>query len=563
MYISNNNSKREYTNSGTPNPTSYVYAYKTFVFDKNEVYGLKFKYKSFGEDKKDVMNVFVVSDEIHEGVIEAGNPNGMTEDNNTPPQQWIRVVNDKLNNRDYVFDNQSTNNWKDFVGTFAVKKSGRYKVIFFWKNNNTSGTIGGAAAVDSVSIKMVECAAPFDIDVDLNGTTAIVKWAKGANATSWEVSWGTNTGSLSTPVTVTTPEFHATGINVASEQPYYFKIKTKCSPGEDTKIYSYLPVTPFPFTTSFEVSADNTNWKIGSSSVNKWTIGADPQAVARGEYALYITDNTATKRYYYSTAYGTKSESYTYRSFRLVEGNKYRLSFKWKGKDAYPLIKEALKKPEILAAEPVRNEMFKAFDYYVTESSGHNSEYNPWFRKRKDLIEKYCTHGTNWNPGEYAYILKEYQKNEATWKDEARSWFAKDGPIELERGEEYAAWIINALAGGDPFKFNGNVQNKGYITNLPDDVCVEVPVYVDRSGFYPLSVGNLPPSCVMLTGTSSRIEENAVLACINGDAKLVYQAIAHDPLTSAVLSLEEIRNMTREMFKQNEAYLPQFKNFDI
>ena len=41
--------------------------------------------------------------------------------------------------------------------------------------------------------------------------------------------------------------------------------------------------------------------------------------------------------------------------------------------------------------------MFKAFDYYVTESSGHNSEYNPWFRKRKDLIEKYCTHGTNWN----------------------------------------------------------------------------------------------------------------------------------------------------------------------
>lgn len=332
MYISNNNSKREYTNSSTPNPTSYVYAYKTFEFDKNEVYGLKFKYKSFGEDKKDVMNVFVVSDEIHEGVIEAGNPNGMTEDNNTPPQQWIRVVNDKLNNRDYIFDNQSTNNWKDFVGTFAVKKSGRYKVIFFWKNNNTSGTITGAAAVDSVSIKMVDCAAPFDIDVDLNGTTAIVKWAKGANATSWEVSWGTNKGSLSTPVTVTTPEFHATGINVASEQPYYFKIKTKCSPGEDTKIYSYLPVTPFPFTTSFEVSADNTNWKIGSktSPTNKWIIGADPQAVARGEYALYVTDNPATKKYHYTI--NTSSESYAYRSFRLVEGNKYRLSFKWKGK---------------------------------------------------------------------------------------------------------------------------------------------------------------------------------------------------------------------------------------
>ena len=334
MYISSNNSDRQYRNSGTPDPTSYVYAYKTFELDKNEVYGITFKYKSFGEDKKDVMNVFVVSDDIHEKVIEAGNPNGMTQDNNTPPQQWIRVVNDNLNNRDYVFDNQNTNKWKDFVGTFAVKNSGRYKVIFFWKNNSTSGTITGAAAVDSLSIKMVECAAPFDIDVDLNGTTAIVKWAKGANATSWEVSWGTNIGSLSAPVTVTTPEFHAQGINVASEQPYYFKIKTKCSPGEDTKTYTYLPVTPFPFTTSFEVSSDNTNWKIGSTStsVNKWTIGSDPQAVSRGEHALYITDNTTTKRYYYSTTYGTKSESYTYRSFRLVNGSKYKLSFKWKGK---------------------------------------------------------------------------------------------------------------------------------------------------------------------------------------------------------------------------------------
>ena len=61
-------------------------------------------------------------------------------------------------------------------------------------------------------------------------------------------------------------------------------------------------------------------------------IGSDPQAVSRGEHALYITDNTTTKRYYYSTTYGTKSESYTYRSFRLVNGSKYKLSFKWKGK---------------------------------------------------------------------------------------------------------------------------------------------------------------------------------------------------------------------------------------
>ncbi len=69
--------------------------------------------------------------------------------------------------------------------------------------------------------------------------------------------------------------------------------------------------------------------------------------------------------------------------------------------------------------------MYLALGKYVTESSGHNSEYNWWFRKRPDLIEKYCTHGTGWNPGEYAYILKEYQHNEATWKDQVKERLAK------------------------------------------------------------------------------------------------------------------------------------------
>jgi alpha-galactosidase len=94
------------------------------------------------------------------------------------------------------------------------------------------------------------------------------------------------------------------------------------------------------------------------------------------------------------------------------------LDYRWKGQDAYPLIHQAVtQRPEVYNEEIVRNEMYLHLGYYVTESSGHNSEYNWWFRKRPDLIEKYCTHGTGWNPGEYAYILKEYQKAENTWKD--------------------------------------------------------------------------------------------------------------------------------------------------
>jgi alpha-galactosidase len=206
--------------------------------------------------------------------------------------------------------------------------------------------------------------------------------------------------------------------------------------------------------------------------------------------------------------------------------------------------------------------MFLHLDYYVSESSGHNSEYNWWFRKRPDLIEKYCTHGTGWNPGVYAYILREYEQREDTWRQEAQKWFDKDTPISLERGHEYAASIINAWQGGEIFWFNGNVPNTSLITNLPPDVCVEVPVFVDKAGFHPVHVGALPPQCVALTHLNVTIEEMAVEAALTGNPRLVFQAICYDPLTAAMLSLAEIKEMVNEMLAQNRDYLPQFRHFE-
>lgn len=235
------------------------------------------------------------------------------------------------------------------------------------------------------------------------------------------------------------------------------------------------------------------------------------------------------------------------------------LDFKWKGKDAYPLIRKAiLERPVVYNEEQVRNEMFLAFDHYVTESSGHNSEYNSWFRKRPDLIEEYCTHGTGWNPGEHAFILKEYQRRDKEWVNDIHTWIEDPVPRNLGRGHEYAAYIVNALEGGDPFTFNGNVPNKGYVTNLPQDACVEVPVLCSRKGFEPRYVGALPPQCALLTNLSAQIEEMTVEASLTGNKNLVYHAIYNDPLTAAVLSLAEIRKMVDDMFAQNAPYLPQF-----
>ncbi|NLO83358.1 MAG: alpha-galactosidase [Clostridiales bacterium] len=237
------------------------------------------------------------------------------------------------------------------------------------------------------------------------------------------------------------------------------------------------------------------------------------------------------------------------------------LEFKWNGKDAYPLIREAVQRPEIYNQEQVRNEMFLHLGYYVTESSGHNSEYNAWFRKRPDLIEKYCTHGTGWNPGEYAYILKEYLKREDTWKDDIKAWLNKD-TIDLRRGNEYAAGIFNATIGdGTMYKFNGNVRNFGLIDNLPEGCCVEVPVLASKYGLEPIHVGPLPDHLAILNNINARCEELVVEGSLTGDPNKIYQAVYFDPLTSAVLSLAEIKEMVREMFEVNREWLPQFKHF--
>ena len=259
---------------------------------------------------------------------------------------------------------------------------------------------------------------------------------------------------------------------------------------------------------------------------------------------------------------GAPREEITY-TCAGINHQAWYLKYEWNGQDAYPLIRKAVEtNEEIYNEEQVRNEMFLHLDYYVTESSGHNSEYNWWFRKRPDLIEKYCIHGTGWNPGAYAYILREYERKRDTWKEEAEKWFAQDTPISLERGHEYAASIINAWKGGEIFSFNGNVANTGIIPNLPEGACVEVPVYVDRGGFHAVHVGSLPPQCVALNHISVMVEEMAVEAALTGNPRLVFQAICYDPLTAAVLSLAEIKKMVNEMLQQNRDYLPQFEHFE-
>ncbi|MDI9431994.1 MAG: alpha-galactosidase [Planctomycetota bacterium] len=225
------------------------------------------------------------------------------------------------------------------------------------------------------------------------------------------------------------------------------------------------------------------------------------------------------------------------------------------GRDLYPILKRNIEKPEYYVNEKVRCEVMRHFGYFMTESTGHLSEYIPWFRSSKRALETYCDQpdfgGASGAYYHYCNMLAEKYKKV--------DYLASESPRITGRSVEYCSYILEAAETDRPFRLNGNVRNDGYITNLPQGCCVEVPIYVDSQGLHPVTIGELPVQCAALNQSNVTVQELAVEAALTGDPEYAMQAVAMDPLTSAVCTLKEIRDMTGEMLEAQRKWLPEFK----
>jgi alpha-galactosidase len=230
------------------------------------------------------------------------------------------------------------------------------------------------------------------------------------------------------------------------------------------------------------------------------------------------------------------------------------LKFERDGEDLYPRLRETMIARNLgvesadgeIPKEKVRTEVMQTFGYFHTESSPHASDYLPYFRKNQELIDRYV-------PGRWdhdALAARQIEK-------EADISIVDELKAELKPSLEFGAWIINAMETGTPTVIHGNVPNHGLIDNLPDDCCVEVACLVDRNGIQPTRFGAIPPQCGALNQTNINVQELAVKAVLTGDKQHIYHAIALDPLTSAVCTLDEIRAMTDELLVANARYLPE------
>jgi alpha-galactosidase len=222
------------------------------------------------------------------------------------------------------------------------------------------------------------------------------------------------------------------------------------------------------------------------------------------------------------------------------------------GKDFYPEIRRLASEIANPHKDSVRFELMKHFGYYITESSEHNAEYHPYFIKKNypELIEQLQI-----PIDEY---LRRCVDQIAGWETQ-RDEIVNDGSLEHTRSREYASYIMDAITTGTPTMIAGNVLNKGLITNLPEDCCVEVPCLVDKNGVQPTYVGKLPTQLAALNRTNINVQELTVEAAMTLEKDKIYQAALMDPHASSELSISEIKAMVDELIAAHGDYLPAYK----
>ena len=222
-------------------------------------------------------------------------------------------------------------------------------------------------------------------------------------------------------------------------------------------------------------------------------------------------------------------------------------------KNAYPLLHKKYKiNPKMIGGELLRWNMMEATGYFMTESSGHLSEYLPYYRKRNELLEKYSGAKTGFDS-----LLQAEDFRMQVWiqgkmeRRFERKLSRNKLILKKKPSGEYVSHIINAIETNVPFKFHGNVVNKNgsLITNLPKECCVEVPVFADYHGLHPQGGITLPTICQALCSSNIMVQKAAVEGQLLLDRDKIYHAVLLDPNTASVCSPKEIENMVEEMFE--------------
>lgn len=224
--------------------------------------------------------------------------------------------------------------------------------------------------------------------------------------------------------------------------------------------------------------------------------------------------------------------------------------------DLYPAFKEAMANQAGQDGEAVRFELLQQFGHFASESSGHLSDFFPWFRRTPELLTRYCA-----SPGYTGASGAFHRFSAFVQRHLGDSDYLEGEVAQAGASEDYGPRIAEAWLGGGHFSFTGNVLNQRpgapgkALPALPDTACVELPLRIEgRSLVVPEGPG-LPPAlaalCLPMVAEQGLILE----ALLNEDPELAFAAAATDPLTASVLDLPDIRRLMSKLLEANAPWL--------
>ena len=197
-------------------------------------------------------------------------------------------------------------------------------------------------------------------------------------------------------------------------------------------------------------------------------------------------------------------------------------------------------------------EVYKRFSYFPYVSDTHLGEYlriGEEFTETsnmKDWIDRTEKEG-KWI---YKHVMRNYKRLK-----EGR--YRKKGIFYKGTSGERAIPIIEAIiSDSNSYESAVNVPNDNIIENLPQDLVIECPVIVNKSGVKGVKWGNLPKNIAALLRIEASIQDLCVEAILHKSKDLAIATLAIDPNVGSFEMAEQIFDEMREIQKD---FIPNFQ----
>ncbi|MDL2262699.1 DUF5018 domain-containing protein, partial [Bacteroidales bacterium OttesenSCG-928-I21] len=317
LYISNNNGA---SNAYSTDYESHVYAYRTINFAQVGTYNISFDWRAYGEGSWDYLRAFLVP-VSQTNNLTGGNTNSIG--TSGAPTNWIDLTNGKLN---------LASNIQDLSSEVEVNTAGIYQLVFYWRNDGSSGT-QPPAAVDNISITRILCPTP---NPTISGVSDLSATVTCNGYPAWNIILSTTSISNFDDVTPTVSShtgssYTFTDLNQSTS--YYVYVQGICENDELTDWISaeFTTVsTPaeLPYECDFSDADENNYWVLANGTqTNKWYIGSTTSGSNTVSEGLYISNDNGA-----SNAYSTGSTSYVYayRTIKFTQTGTHKISFDWR-----------------------------------------------------------------------------------------------------------------------------------------------------------------------------------------------------------------------------------------